>query len=87
MNRESGRFKGHRKIQGSRPQIRTVLYMAMISTMQSNFVFKAIYQCLLATGKAKKVAIIACITKMIVILNSMLRDGVLWEAPKLYINY
>ena len=65
-----------------RPQVRTVLYMAMMSAMQSNPVFKATYQRLLAAGKPKKVAIIACIRKMIVILNSMLRDGVMWEAPK-----
>lgn len=82
MNKESGRFQGQRKIQGGRPQVRTVLYMAMMSAMQSNPVFKATYQRLLAAGKPKKVAIIACIRKMVVILNSMLRDGVLWEAPK-----
>ena len=56
--------------------------MAMMSAMQSNPVFKATYQGLLAAGKPKKVAIIACIRKMIVILNSMLRDGVMWEPPK-----
>lgn len=82
MNRESGRFKGQRKIQGGRHQVRTVLYMAMMSAIQSNPVFKDTYQRLVAAGKPKKVAIIACIRKMIVILNSMLRDGVLWEAPK-----
>jgi transposase len=82
MNRESGRFKGQRKIQGGRHQVRTVLYMAMMSAIQSNPVFKETYQRLVAAGKPKKVAIIACIRKMIVILNSMLRDGVLWEAPK-----
>ena len=82
MNRESGKYKGQRKIQGGRAQVRTVLYMAMMLAMQSNPVFKATYQHLLAAGKPKKVAIIACIRKMIVILNSMLRDGVLWEAPK-----
>ena len=65
-----------------RPQVRTVLYMAMMSAMQSNPVFKATYQRLLAAGKPKKVAIIACIRKMIVILNSMLKDGVMWEPPK-----
>jgi len=80
INRESGRYKGKRKIQGGRPQVRTVLYMAMMSAMQSNPVFKATYQRLLAAGKPKKVAIIACIRKMIVILNSMLRDGVMWDA-------
>ena len=82
MSRESGRYKGQRKIQGGRAQVRTVLYIAMMSAMQSNPVFKVTYQHLLAAGKPKKVAIIACIRKMIVILNSMLRDGVMWEAPK-----
>lgn len=82
MNKESGRFKGMRKIQGGRHQVRTVLYMAMMSAIQSNPVFKATYQRLVAAGKPKKVAIIACIRKMVVILNSMLRDGVMWEAPK-----
>ncbi len=81
INRDSGRYKGQRKIQGGRPQVRTVLYMAMMSAMQSNPVFKKTYQRLVAAGKPKKVAIIACIRKMIVILNSMLRDGVMWEAP------
>lgn len=82
MNRESGLYKGTRKIQGGRHQVRTVLYMAMMSAIQSNPVFKAHYNKLVAAGKPKKVAIIACIRKMVVILNSMLRDGVLWEEPK-----
>lgn len=80
MNRESGRYKGHRKIQGGRAQVRTVLYMAMMSAMQCNPVFKSTYQRLQAEGKPKKVAIIACVRKMVIILNSMLRDGVLWDA-------
>ena len=82
MNRESGRYKGQRKIQGGRHQVRTVLYMAMMSAIQSNPVFKTMYQRLVTAGKPKKVAIIACIRKMVVILNSMLRDGVMWKAPK-----
>lgn len=82
INRESGRYKGQRKIQGGRHQVRTVLYMAMMSAIQSNPVFKSQYDKLLAAGKPKKVALIACVRKMIVILNSMLRDGVMWEAPK-----
>jgi len=87
MNRESARYKGVRKIQGGRHQVRTFLYMAMMSALQSNPVFKAHYQKLVASGKPKKVESIACIRKMVVILNSMLRDGVLWEVPKVYINY
>lgn len=82
MNKESGVFKGKRKVQGGRHQVRTVLYMAMMSAIQSNPVFKETYQRLVEAGKPKKVAIIACVRKMVVILNSMLRDGVLWEAPK-----
>lgn len=79
MNRESGRYKGKRIIQGGRAQVRTVLYMAMMSAMQSNPVFKTTYQRLLEAGKPKKVAIIACVRKMVVILNSMLRDGTMWN--------
>jgi transposase len=56
--------------------------MALMSAMQSNPFFKTTYQRLLAAGKPKKVAIIACIRKIIGILNSMLRDGASWEAPK-----
>lgn len=82
MNKESGRFKGQRKIQEGRHQVRTVLYMAMMSAIQSNPVFKETYQRLVAAEKPKEVAITTCIRKMVVILNSMLRDGVLWEAPK-----
>ncbi|KLV07911.1 IS110 family transposase [Photobacterium ganghwense] len=79
INRESGRYKGKRVIQGGRAQVRTVLYMAMMSAMQCNSVFKDTYQRLLDAGKPKKVAIIACVRKMVVILNSMLRDGVMWN--------
>jgi transposase len=79
MNRESGSYQGQRRIRGGRHQIRTVMYMAMMSAMQCNPVFKATYQRLLAAGKAKKTAIIACVRKMIVILNSMIRDGVPWN--------
>tara|TARA_R110002020_G_scaffold264710_1_gene479396 strand:+ start:397 stop:651 length:255 start_codon:yes stop_codon:yes gene_type:complete len=53
INKESGRFKGHRKTQGGRPQVRTVLYMGMMSAMQSNPAFKATYQRLLAAGNLK----------------------------------
>jgi transposase len=53
--------------------------MAMMSAIQCNPVFKAKYEQLVASGKLKKIAIIACVRKMIVILNSMLRDGKKWE--------
>jgi transposase len=55
------------------------MYMAMMSAIQCNPVFKTTYERLLAAGKPKKVAIVACMRKMVVILNSMLRDGVMWN--------
>jgi len=79
VNRESGIYQGQRRIRGGRPQIRTVMFMAMLSAIQCNTVFKNLYQRLVAAGKPKKIAIIACVRKMIVILNSMLRDGVPWN--------
>ncbi|GEK10337.1 hypothetical protein PPEP_a3884 [Pseudoalteromonas peptidolytica F12-50-A1] len=56
--------------------------MAMMSTIQSNPVFKSQYEKLVAAGKPKKVSLIACVRKMIVIVNSMARNGAMWEAPK-----
>ena len=82
INRESGIYEGKRMIRGGRHQIRTVMYMAMMSAMQCNPVFKATYERLVAAGKPKKIAIIACVRKMVVILNSMVRDGVMWD-PKM----
>ena len=82
INRESGSYEGKRMIRGGRHQIRTTMYMAMMSAMQCNPVFKATYERLVAAGKPKKIAIIACVRKMNVILNSMVRDGVMWD-PKM----
>lgn len=69
-------------IRGGRPKIRTAMYMAMMSAIQCNSKFKAIYQRLITAGKPKKVAIIACIRKLIIVINSMVRDGVMW-VPKM----
>ncbi|WP_024610714.1 IS110 family transposase [Pseudoalteromonas sp. TB64] len=82
FNRESGAYQGKRMIRGGRPKIRTAMYIAMMSAIQCNLKFKAIYHRLVAAGKPKKVAIIACIRKLIVIINSMVRDGVMWD-PKM----
>jgi transposase len=75
MNRESGQYKGHRKAQGGGYQVRTVLYMLIMSTIRSNHVFKETYQRLVTAGKPKKVATIDCIRKMVVILNTMLETA------------
>jgi len=85
INKESGSYEGQRNIRGGRHKIRTVMYMAMMSAMQCNPVFKATYQQLLAAGIPKKTAIIACVRKMIIILNSMVRDDVMWD-PKMNVN-
>lgn len=82
FNRDSGSYKGKRMIRGGRSQIRTAMHMAMMSAIQCNPTFKAIYQRLVAAGKPKKVAIIACIRKLVITLNSMVRDGVYWD-PKM----
>ena len=82
FNRESGSYKGNRMIRGGRSQIRTAMYMAMMSAIQCNRTFKEYYQRLVAAGKPKKVAIIACIRKLVITLNSMVRDGVYWD-PKM----
>jgi len=69
-------------IRGGRSQIRTAMYMAMMSAIQCNPTFKATEQRLVAAGKPKNVAIIACIRKLVITLNSMLRDSVYWD-PKM----
>jgi len=78
FNRDSGRLKGKRRIRGGRAPIRTVLYMAMLSAIQHNPIIKRFYQNLIAQGKHKKVAIIACMRKMITMVNAMVRDNQEW---------
>lgn len=78
INRDSGRTKGKRRIQGGRSTIRVILYMATVSAIQCNPVIKAQYDLLVAKGKHKKVAIVACMRKMITILNAMVRDNCVW---------
>jgi transposase len=79
MNRESGAYKGKRKIRGGRHRIRTVMFMAMMSTIQSNPKFKVMFKRMVAEGKPKKVTIVACMRKMITILNVMVKNGTQWE--------
>jgi transposase len=78
-NRDSGTLRGKRRIRGGRAPIRTVLYMAMLSAIQHNPVMRGFYQHLVAQGKHKKVAITACMRKMITILNAMVRDQRAWQ--------
>jgi len=78
INRDSGRMRGKRRIQGGRASIRTVLYMATLSATQCNPVIKAFYKKLVAQGKHKKVALTACMRKFITILNTMLKNKTEW---------
>ena len=78
INRDSGRLRGKRRIQGGRAGVRTTLYMATLSATQCNPVIKDFYLKLVAAGKHKKVAITACMRKFITMLNAMVRDKVEW---------
>ena len=79
MNKDSGSFTGKRRIRAGRPRIRTVLFMAIMSATQSNQKLKAQYQRLLAAGKQPKVALVACMRKLITILNVMVKTGQHWN--------
>lgn len=78
INRDSGAMRGKRKVQGGRATVRTILYMATLSATQCNPVIKSFYRKLVAQGKHKKVAIVACMRKFITILNAMVRDKKEW---------
>jgi transposase len=79
FNQDSGKFKGKRRIQGGRKDLRSLLYMATMCAVQHNPVFREHYQQLLKRGKAKRVALVACLRKLIVRLNAMLRDRQPWR--------
>jgi transposase len=78
INRDSGKLRGKRRIQGGRAGVRTTLYMATLSATQCNPVIKNFYKKLVAQGKHKKVALTACMRKFITILNAMVRDKIEW---------
>ncbi len=79
FNRDSGKYRGSRTIWGGRSSVRAVLYMGTLVAVQHNPVLKAFYARLLAQGKAKKVALTACMHKLLRILNAMIRDGKTWQ--------
>lgn len=79
---DSGRRQGKRRIWGGRGEVRAVLYMATLSAMQHNPAIKAFRARLLAAGKLPKVAIVACMRKLLTILNAMARDGAPWDPAK-----
>ena len=80
MSRDSGTWRGQRSIYGGRASVRGVMYMAALVAARRNPVLKAFYQRLLAAGKAKKVALVACMRKLLTILNQLLRTKQRWRA-------
>ena len=79
FNHESGKQRRQRRIFGGRASVRSVLYMATLSAVRHNPVIKSFYQRLLAKGKLKKVALTACMRKLLVILNAMVKTGQDWS--------
>lgn len=79
LNADSGRHKGKRVTWGGRATVRTALYMAALSAISYNPVIEAFYQRLLAKGKLKKVALVACMHKMLTIMNAVIKSGVPWD--------
>ncbi len=82
LARDSGARKGKRSIWGGRANVRAVVYMAALAAIRHNPVIKVFHSRLIAAGKPKKVAIVACMRKLLTILNAMLRDQALWNAAK-----
>lgn len=78
LNRDSGMFRGRRMIHGGRANVRKVLYMAALVGTRRNPILRALYERLLGAGKRKKVALVACMHKLLTILNAMVRTQTPW---------
>lgn len=91
FNDDSGKVKGKRSIRGGRTQLRSVLYMGTLAAMRFNPVIKAFAERLLAAGKHSKVVIVACMRKLLSLINAMVRDNLTWDelttVKKLAINH
>ncbi len=82
FNRDSGRYRGKRTIWGGRASVRTLLYLGTLSAVRYNPPICAYYKHLLAKGKEKKVALVACMRKLLICLNSMVKHQVPWDENK-----
>lgn len=80
MNRDSGHWRGKRVVWGGRANVRAALYMPTIVAVRWNPVLRDFYQRLVAAGKPKKVALVACMRKLLIILNAMLKHRTPWQA-------
>lgn len=79
LNRDSGTMRGKRTVWGGRARLRAVLYMAALVASRHNPIIAAFYQRLVDAGKAKKVALVACMRKLLTILNAMIRSMTVWQ--------
>lgn len=79
LNRDSGTLRGRRCIWGGRASVRSVLYMAALAGIRWNPVLQGHYERLRAAGKAHKVALVACMRKLLIILNALVRTGQPWR--------
>ena len=79
INRDSGMMKGKRRTYGGRGRVRRTLYLAALSASKHNPIIRTFYERLLAAGKEKKVALVACMHKILTILNAMLKKGELFN--------
>lgn len=79
LNRDSGHFRGKRSVWGGRSRVRAALYMAALVAARCNPVLRAFYQRLVEAGKPKKVALTACMHKLLTILNAMIRHRTPWS--------
>jgi transposase len=79
LSRDSGTMRGRRFVQGGRATVRAVLYMAALVATKRNAVIRGFYQRLVAAGKPKKLALVACMRKLLTILNTMVRTGQRWS--------
>jgi transposase len=80
FNRDSGTLRGRRAISGGRATVRSMLYMASVSSLRCNPVIRPFYERLRAAGKAVKVALTACMHKLLTILNAMVKADRPWQA-------
>ena len=79
MNRDSGTMRGRRTVAGGRARVRAVLYMGALVASRHHPVIRSFYQRLLAAGKPKKLALVACMRKLLTILNGMAKSGHRWN--------
>lgn len=79
LNRDSGQMRGQRSIWGGRADVRRTLYMATLTAVRHNVPLKAHYERLLAVGKRKKVALVACMRKLLTMLNAIAKNGSSWD--------